>query len=153
MLKFSSARSDKSSLSLLFFIHSLARGTRSETTGENAVSLVILSFLLLPSSTHFTVHYVHYAHLFASDITPNTITTIRNAHLFTPQIRSNLAQNPFQFPSNALIKYFGHRLKTMAKLTTLISATNNSRPRGKREYWPVTFVCDRPIIPLFSSRE
>lgn len=28
-------------------------------------------------------------------ITPNTINTIRNAHLFTPQIRSNLAQNPF----------------------------------------------------------
>ena len=51
MLKFPSARSDKNSLSLLFFIHSLARGTRNETTGENAVSLVILSFLSLPSSS------------------------------------------------------------------------------------------------------
>ena len=52
MLKFSTARSDKSSVFLLFFIHSLARQTRSETTGENAVSLVILSFFSLPSSTH-----------------------------------------------------------------------------------------------------
>ena len=60
LIRFPFARSDKSVFLYSFFIHSfiilmlyVARGMRSKTVRENAVFLVILSFLSLPSSTHY----------------------------------------------------------------------------------------------------